>query len=201
MYKFFRDLLLIIISIAGFFLWTKPLFSKISTLKVEAASYNEALSNAKSLENERDRLQKKVDSMPPEDLAKLQKLLPDSVDNVRTILEISKLALPYGMVLKNIKYDVIDPDATGSSASSAQTTVDTSPQGAGTWNLEFSTTGTYDNFLAFLKNIESNLRIIDISSVDFSSDTTDSTDTKGSKLSSNQIYTYTFKIKTYWLKN
>jgi Tfp pilus assembly protein PilO len=198
MFNFFRSLFLIILSAVVFFVWTKSIFNNITTLKVEAASYNQALSNAKSLESERDRLQKKVDTMPSESLARLEKLLPESVDNVRIILEISKLALPYGMVLKNIKYDTIDSSAGNSSVASTQNGLNTNPQDYGTWNLGFSTTGTYDNFIAFLKDLESNLRIIDISSIDFASD--DATVTNP-KLGSNQVYTYNFKIKTYWLKN
>lgn len=72
------------------------------------ASYNEALNNSKALEAERDKLTQKYNSFDPENLSKLQKLLPDNVDNIRLILEIEKIASPYGMVLKNVKYDATD---------------------------------------------------------------------------------------------
>jgi hypothetical protein len=68
----------------------------------------------------------------------------------------------------------------------------------GVWNLEFSTEGSYNNFIKFTKDMEKNLRLVDIASVTFSA-----ADGAGSSKSSiaNDVYKYSFKIKTYWLKN
>jgi hypothetical protein len=75
----------------------------------------------------------------------------------------------------------------------------------GVWDLEFSTTGTYNNFLNFTKDLESNLRIVDISSIQFSSASSSDINTKinlpANSPSSSEVYRYGFKIKTYWLKN
>lgn len=186
-------IILIGIAIAGFFTFTNPIYQSISTLKETTASYNEALTNSKTLETEKEKLSNKYNSIAISDLDKIQKFLPDNVDNIRLILEIEKIATPFGMVLKDVKYDT----------ASTQTTV--SPVGAttkivnknyGTWNLEFSTSGTYDNFVNFTKNLEKNLRIVDIVSIDFSSNTP-----MGSNPSLSEIYKYNFKVKTYWLKN
>ena len=70
----------------------------------------------------------------------------------------------------------------------------------GVWNLEFSTMGTYNNFLNFSRDLQSNLRIVDIAAVQFSSTDTRVAPLVG-KLSSDEVYKYSFKIKTYWLKN
>ena len=66
----------------------------------------------------------------------------------------------------------------------------------GVWNLGFSTQGTYSNFVNFVKDLEKNLRIVDIVSVDFSSSSG-----IGVNPALSSIYKYDFKIKTYWLKN
>jgi hypothetical protein len=58
----------------------------------------------------------------------------------------------------------------------------------GTLTLSFSTTATYTTFLAFMRDLEKSLRLIDIVSVQFASSDT------------NQLYDYTVSIKTYWLK-
>ena len=55
-------------------------------------SYNEALNNSKALEDKRDTLTAKYNTIDPNDLIKLQKLLPDNVDNIRLILEIGQIA-------------------------------------------------------------------------------------------------------------
>jgi hypothetical protein len=74
----------------------------------------------------------------------------------------------------------------------------------GILNLEFSTTGTYNNFIKFTKALEENLRIVDISSISFSSSNVAVPGvTSGVSTNTNswEIYKYNFKINTYWLKN
>ena len=203
MFKFVSAIILITFSVVGFFIVTKPLYENISDLKIQATAYNQALTNANSLESEKDKLTQKYNSMSTENLAKLNKLLPDNVDNIRLILEIGQVALPYGMVLKNVKYDVVSSkpeDSTVAAGTAPTTDVSGAPlKDYGDWDLEFSVSGTYDNFISFLNDLENNLRIIDISSIDFSSNSSGT----GTNLTTNQTntYNYNFKIKTYWLKN
>ena len=198
MFKFAVPTILIGLAIAGFFLFTNPLYGDITKLRDQSVSFNEALDNSKSLEAERDKLTEKYNSIDPNNLAKLQKLLPDSVDNIRLILEVEGVASPYGMVLKDVKYDTTTPTATTTTGSAAAKTNSTD---YGTWNLEFSTKGTYSNFLNFLEDLEKNLRIVDISSIDFSSDNGAlNAASSTSSSTSSDTYTYSFKIKTYWLK-
>lgn len=204
MFRFVIPTILVGVSIAGFFMLTKPLFSDISKIKSDSVSFSEALDNSKALENGRNILTQKYNAIDPNNISKLQKLLPDNIDNIRLILEIEKLASPYGMVLKDVKYD-----STPVNKQNSTTQTGTLPQGSnnlatldnnkeyGTWVLEFSTTGTYSNFINFIKDLESNLRIVDISSITFSSDTTSGL----GKSQPGDSYTYDIKIKTYWLKN
>ena len=198
---------LIVIAITFFFLFTNPIYNDISALNSEVTSYSSALDNSKMFENERDKLTAKYNAINPDNLTKLQKLLPENVDNVRLILEIGQIALPYGMVLKDVKYDTLTntKDATNNSTSTASATQTTNQLSAaknlnkdyGTWDLKFSTQGNYNNFVNFVKDLESNLRIVDISSVDFSS----STGVGINPNITNDAYKYDFTIKTYWLKN
>ena len=201
MFKYILPIILIGVAIVGFFILADPLYQGVSLKRVQIASYNEALNNSKALEAERDKLTQKYNSFDPENLAKLQKLLPDNVDNIRLILEIEKIASPYGMVLKDVKYNTTSNDTT------------TTPQTAGViqggkvpankdygiWNLEFSTQGTYNNFINFIKDLENNLRIVDVSSIQFSTSATSASAGLNSSLP--EAYKYSFKIQTYWLKN
>ncbi len=181
-----------------------PVYKDISADKDQVASYNEALNNSKALETERDSLATKYSMFHPDDLSKLQKLLPDNVDNIRLILEIENVASPYGMVLKDVKYDTSNADAnTTTATTTSQTTVTKQSNKTaitnnyGIWNLEFSTQGTYNNFVKFMKDLENNLRIVDISSIQFSSKTANT----GLNPSLPEVYKYNIKIRTYWLKN
>ncbi len=193
------------IAITFFFVVTNPMYdgaSGITALKNEVASYNNALDTSKVLEGERDQLTAKYNNIDPDNLTKLQTLLPDSVNNIRLILEIQQLASPYGMTLSDVKYDTAENAATaGNNTATVQGggAVQTSPQNYGVFNLEFTIAGTYANFINFTKSLESNLRIVDMSSISFSSDA--NTAGVSTKTNSAEVYKYDFKIKTYWLKN
>ena len=193
-------IILIGISVTLFFMFSNPMYNSVALQRAQIASYNKALGNSKALENERDKLTFKYNSINPDNLVKLHKLLPDNIDNIRLILEIEQIASPYGIVLKDIKYNATDTkkDAVSGVTPAIQGggAVQTSNKNYGVWDLEFSAVGTYNNFLSFTRNLESNLRIVDISSISFSSDLS-----TGSSSVSPTSYTYNFKIKTYWLKN
>lgn len=201
MLRFIMPIILIAIGVTTLFMFTNPIYGDISLLRAEVASYNEALGNSKALENERDKLTTKFNSIDPTNLTKLQKLLPDNIDNIRLILEIEQIASPYGMVLKDIKYNPTESaDAKAATVGGVQgggavRTVENGDYGV--WDLEFSTASSYDNFINFTKDLESNLRMVDIASVNFSSDV----GSVSSLGASTAPYKYDFKIKTYWLKN
>ena len=211
MIRFIMPVILIGISLAVFFVFANPIYNDIGLQKAQVASYDEALNNSKALENARDTLTQKYNSISPDDLVRLQKLLPDNIDNIRLILEIEQIATPYGMALKDVKYNATTDttSATTGAAAAVQgggVATQSALKNYGTWDLEFSTTGAYSNFLSFLQDLESNLRIVDISSIQFSS--SGSSVSSGAGVSSGAVsspssesYSYNFKIKTYWLKN
>mgnify|MGYP001619450576 CR=1 FL=1 len=225
MTRFIIQTILIGISVAVFFVFTKPIYYSnnpdspgIAALQAKVDSFNEALNNSKALENQRDALTVKKNAIDPNNLTKLSKLLPENIDNIRLVLEIEQIALPYGMVLKDVQYSNAPATATTasgttkgiapalSSAPASNTaptvqksgTAQASNKDYGIWDLSFSTTGTYNNFLNFTRDLENNLRIVDVSSIKFSSSAGSSS---GSSSTLPESYKYDFKIKTYWLKN
>ncbi len=175
-----------------FVTFTGPLYGDIRMAREEAGAYKEALGNSKALENERDKLTQKYNAIDSIQLSRLEKMIPENVDNIRLILEIEKIAMPYGMVLKGVKYDSAPKKEEGAVTSPA-IGVSENPD-YGTWTLEFSTSSTYANFISFLKDLERNLRIVDVSELSFASDADISNQGFGT-------YKFDFKIKTYWLKN
>jgi len=204
MLQFLMPIIIIGIAVTGFFTFTSPTYEKINTLKAQTSSYDEALNNSKALETERDKLTAKYNTISGENLNRLIKLLPQNVDNIRLILEIEKLAAPFGMVLSDVKYDtsVEESSVQGAGVTSGRTSAPSDRKDYGVWELEFSTSGTYPNFLNFISALEKNLRIVDISSISFSSTTNPSGSSgKPTVQSGPEVYKYEFKVKTYWLKN
>lgn len=176
-------------------MFVSPTYEEIKILKEKTALYNSALDNAKALENERNMLTAKYNALLPENVQKLQKLLPDNVDNIRLILEIEKIAQPHGMSIKNVQFDSEATTKKSGNTIPGGVEGDSARQEYGVWNFRFSTQSTYNNFLNFIRDLESNLRIVDISSVKFI------TNEGGMNPNLDTAYKYDFSIKTYWLKN
>lgn len=197
--RFLIPSILIILSVVSFVVFTDPTYKEIKNLKAEVSAYDQALDNAKSLQETRDDLATKYNSFDPSDIDKVEKLLPDSVDNIRLIIEIEKIAAQYGMILKQVKYDTFETEEDGASPGSPRTetrsTAMLSNKEYGEFELKFSTEGEYTKFLSFLRDIEESLRIVDITDISFSS----ASDITTSGLSSG-TYKYDFTVKTYWLK-
>lgn len=168
----------ILASLGLFFGYVDPTYSEIKALNAEKASYDEALDNSKNLQQERDKLRDKLDAMPGADLDGLAKLLPDNIDNVRLIIDIDEMAKKYGMSIRNFKTDAAEKKETIGRDNSAY----------GTLTLTFSTSASYTIFLAFMRDLERSLRLIDISSISFTA------------VDGNPLYDYNVAIKTYWLK-
>ena len=196
MFKYLTSTILIGISVIALTVFASPLYKSIDELKTTQQSYNNALDNSKSLEIARDELTKKYNSITLDDLNKVKKLLPDNVDNIRLILEIEKIALPYGMALKDVRYNATPSENTNDPKAVVRGATGEASKKYGSWDLEFSVSTNYNNFLNFTRDLEKNLRIVDITSLQF-----DSAGSLNANRSIPEIYKFNYKIKTYWLKN
>ncbi len=196
--RFLIPTILLALSIGSFVMYTNPTWQKVKDLKAQAAQYDTALTNSRKLQEQRDALDSKYRSLPPDQLARLQKLLPDNADNIRLIIDIQQMAQSYGMSVSSIKFNPVQAtpgtDANGQKqqptlSAASSTDIQQSTQDYGVFDMTFLTTATYPNFLKFIKDIESSLRLTDIESVEFTVDD-----------ASKSTLTYTVKLRTYWLK-
>lgn len=192
--KYIFSLLVIIVCIATFFLVIKPRYDNLKDTRDQVSSYNSSLSTAEQLRVSRDELVAKYNNIPKADLDSLKTLLPDSVDNIRLIIQLDSIATKNNMsTLRNVEYS--------SESDTAVNSDNTSTIGSnlpyGEFTASFQTSGTYQNFLAFLSDLEQNLRIVDITSVDFGG-SEGSSGGDGQPMGNN--LTYKINLKTYWLK-
>ena len=191
--KLFIPIILLLVSVGTFILYINPAYQDLGTLRTQKAEYDEALNNSKILQSIRGTLSEKYKNFSTTDLTKLEKLLPDNVDNIKLILEIQRIASTYGMTLQNVKFDTDTAKPATSSQAGFVTSgaaQSASKKDFGTFDLQFSTQGQYNNFVSFLSDLEKSLRIVDVKSVSFTSTSTTGGDT----------YKYDFKITTYWFK-
>ncbi len=212
--RWLLPIFLIGVGVGGFFLITQPIYGEIKLLQEEADAYGQALDNSASLQKERDRLTTKYNSFAAEDILKLEKMLPNTVDNIQLILEIQEEASKRGIIVKNVEFepeqfaeqtaeDVVLPegDTAGNSTSRDRATTtrrsvtleDNKDYEA--FELEFSVEGSYDDFVSFMKLMERSLRLVDINSISFTPGTSEK----------DKVYTddykYLFRINTYRLRD
>lgn len=173
---------------AIFFLYTKPSYDTISEQQTKIAQYDQALDKAAQLQQLKQSLLARYNAFDPNDVDRLQKMLPDHVDNIRLILDLNSLAAQHGMSLENV-----DVTNTGSAATnSASATIGSDQQDYESLTLRFTTHSTYSNFETFMRNLEASLRIVDLVSLSIA--------TSGGNTPGAQLYQYQVTIKTYWLK-
>lgn len=182
--KSFYPLVLISVAIALFFAFTDPLYKQVQAFKSQESEYNDVLSKSRDLLTKRKNLQDKFNSFAPGDVEKLRKLLPDTVDNVRLIIDIDEIAKRYGLTIKNVRLD--DTKAKGGSKDAANT-ITAGEAKYGTIPMGFSVNADYDTFLSFLQDLEGSLRIVDVVNI-------------GLKPSATGVYSFDVSLKTYWLK-
>ncbi len=197
MFRLIVPIILLAVSIGLFVSYTNPTYRSLGELRATYSAYNEALSNSKKLLDIRNDLTARYNAISAEDRQKLETMLPDNVDNIRFILDIEEISRPYGQAMRprDVKYDPNAQEvATKKTAQATPGQLEAQNRPYGEFELEFASTGTYSNFVKFLRDMEKNLRIVDITSITFAAP-----DTVG--VANTGQYKYNFEVKTYWLKN
>lgn len=188
MKKIILSIFFIMVSFGIFFTFIDAKYQRNKELRSEELKYDEALNNSKELLKTRDDLLSKYNTFSFSDIEKVEKLIPDNIDNIKLILEIDKIASRNMMLVDSVsitssenenkkRNDVEEVTSIASSESRDYNYVD----------LSFSTVGTYKKIISFIKDLGRSLRIIDIRKLSFSS-------------GGNGAYKVSFKIRTYWLK-
>ena len=187
MFRIITTIILLAAAIGSFFVYTQPTYQEAKVLKTQEESFNQALANAKQLQAVRGDLTKSFNAFSAQDLEKLNKLLPNSAGNIRFINDLEKIAIQRGLLRPyNVKFATEREEITRVAREEVQ-------RDYNVFNLEFTTYGNYGDLVDFLKDLEKDLRIVDISSLSFSS-------VENIQKEFPNFYVYDFNIKTYWLR-
>lgn len=191
MQRLILPLVLTAISVGLFLVYTNPTYTAINDLKTSVSAYDQALYNSKELLRVRDQLTTQYNGISADDRARLSKIMPDNVDNIRLIIDIQRIASQYGMLPRDITFEPITKDATSRTQAVVSDQLPESKKNYGSFDLGFSVSGNYENFLAFLGDLEKSLRVVDVASVSF----------QAPDAGFGNTFKYVVKIRTYWLKN
>ena len=191
--------ILIVLAAGIYFTFTRDLWTEVKAIQQVNKQYTDALANAEKLIRVREEVLASYNTISESDRERLSKMIPDTVDNIRLIIDLNDVALRHGFTLKNVRASAnpssantaptkptppTNPNARASIAGSQQTlpnaTLDTVTVG-------FSVTAPYLEFISFLQDLEANLRVMDITSLSLTAD-------------DEGLYNFTVELKTYWLK-
>ncbi len=183
--NFIRSLLPLLLILAGvglFFIFTDEQYTIFKTKLNQRAEYTTALNQYDELLKIRDSLQAQQASFTSENRTRLQKIVPDNVDNIRLFLDMQGIAARFRMGVANIR--VGDSGVTGTTPA-----IGPSQGNTETITLSFNTTTNYENLILFLQELERSLRVVEIRSLSFVAGTTPNT------------YQVTIGLNTFWLKS
>jgi hypothetical protein len=179
--KSLMPLILIAVSIGVFVIFVDPQYEEIRETKQTIDENKNLLELANQLRRERNTLSDKYTAISQGDREKLQKVLPDNVDNVRLILDIQDIANEFGIQILNINVQA------NQDSQQDGRLIDNTNQQYGTIGVNFSVSAEYDVFKNFMRRLEDSLRLIDIQSFSVSA---------GDGL----FYNYNVSFNTYWLR-
>jgi len=178
--KLFTPVLFLVLAGALFWGFIDPSYVRVKDLRAQEAEFDQALNRSRELQSVRDQLLARYNAFPQSNLQRLERLIPDHIDNVRLILDLDAMASKYGMRVRNVSIQAdqsrVQQGALGGDEKPFESVI-----------LSFTVSGTYDTFRQFLTDLERSLRLVDTVSLSFT------TNEAG-------LYNYTVGIQTYWLK-
>ena len=169
-----------------YFLYISHAILDVKVLSIEKADYTNVLLKSQELKSKRDIVMNDYNNISENDIAVLNKIIPNKFDPIAVVSSINNIATKYGISLKSFKVD--EPKVNGQDTMMVQTVV--LPYKTSTLNITVS--GGYNQFLFFLKDIESSLKLMDVNSLSIKS-------SGNEKLADNSLE-YTLQISTYSLK-
>ena len=189
-------IVLIVIACGIFFAYVSPTYyGAVATDQEQISAYDNALAAAATYQAKVGQLEVQRNAIPPEQLARLEKFLPDGVDNVQIILDLDALAARSGLELAN--FGTTDSSASSNPAPAASTpslvpgqasaAASRSSAAIDSIDVTVSATGTYQSLATFLQGVESSLRLIDVVALTV-------------KQSDTGVYTYQMTLRLYWLQ-
>lgn len=192
-------IVLFLASVGLFVVVIEPMRRENKLLIDEREKLNEALEKARELQAVSKDLEEKVKNISVEDLGRLNRLLPAHVDNVRLIIDIDQIASRYGLAIDSLEFTTQNDTSGSVEIVETQRSVFARPvveesTGVGpveevalqSLTFEFTVVSSYGQFLAFLRDLEKSLRLVDITGIEFFAKDED-------------LYDFKVKIVTYWM--
>ena len=145
------------------FVYVSPTYTEAGKIKAESEIYQQALEKATEVQELKRGLLAKLNDFSGANVERLEKMLPDHIDNIHLVLDLDGMATARGLSLSAVSIQreggaVKEKKDAGVALAGAvleqrkyQSVV-----------LEFSVVATYADMLAFMRDIERSLRLVDL---------------------------------------
>jgi len=191
--------ILLVLAAGIYFTVTKDMYSESKTIREVNAQYVSAINNADQLIKVRDQVLENYNNLSQDDRDRLNKMIPNTVDNIRLIIDLNSVALRHGFSLRNIKAAASDQaDNVVPKTASTRTGPTISKNNINkndaiatpvldTVKVSFSVSAPYLQFISFMQDLEADLRIMDLTHLSMSANDTN-------------IYDFSVEFDTYWMR-
>jgi Tfp pilus assembly protein PilO len=156
----------IIIGISIFFFFTQPMFAEIKQAQGETTQYTQAVKTAEARNEQLNEKQKEKRSHSPEDLERLDALVPQAIDEVKILADLSEIARKHTMLFGNVSITKSEDDGVDGAQGNSREVV--GYESLAHTDIEFSLIGTYDQFKSLLADVESSLVMLEVQDINFS---------------------------------
>jgi len=160
------------------------MLSDIQTLSAKKAEYVNVLEKSKELKNKRDAVLTSYNSISEADVERLSKVIPYAFDPVLLANDINSIASRYGMDMKEFKVSESKAEIRG------EVIIQEEEPLYKTTSVTVTISGGFDQFLKFLKDIESSLHLIDVRSLSI----------KAPLTAQSGVLDYSLEMNTYSLR-
>lgn len=166
MFRTITPVFSIIIALVIFFFFAKPMFGEIKVIQGETAQYEAAAGKAGELNAALSALVAKKRAYSTADVERLDALVPPSINEVTILADLSAIARSHNMLFGNIDVGHAEKSTTPSSGS-VEMTQKVAYTDFVTSDIEFALIGSYDQFKAFLADVEKSLVMLEVTNITF----------------------------------
>lgn len=190
MRKLLYPIIFFVLTVFGFFWYLQPTYAEIQELQEDVSAYDETLSQVDQLQTELNNELEKRDAITSQQLQRLNRILPETVDTVRFLIELDQIAAQHGMSVDDVSFSGAPTRFGGSGGSEGDE--------AGQYNsleASFSVVGPYSDVQDFMRDIERSSRLLDITNFTLTTAEESNNNEESLQIGSNE---YQFTLRTYW---
>lgn len=155
MNRFLYPTILIVLAVAVYLLYTKPLYAELKRGLAKEVEVKAALVEADKAREQLDAIRERYESFPPDANERLDQLLPEKIDPIRLLIDSTAF----------LERNGFSADSLSIAYGGGEGKDDNAPYR--THMISFSIAASYDTFREFLRVLERSLVLRDTSSVSF----------------------------------